>query len=131
MAPCFWPILYAYLVFHSQQIRKVVGDTTVVQTLIYRDARGNRFSPQNGNQPIKTRYLDHVTGYQPIRDSVFPDSIGSFYRIILISGSFFTSPPPRACSQNGKSLSLSQNICHTDDCGNRPKQVNNQSELVI
>eukprot|EP00116_Pleurobrachia_bachei_P015947 sb/3476209/ len=26
-------------------------------------------------QPIRTRYLSHVTGYQPIRD---PDSVGSY-----------------------------------------------------
>ena len=25
-----------------------------------------------GKQPIRTRYLGHVTGYQPIRDQYFP-----------------------------------------------------------
>ena len=28
---------------------------------------------QVGTQPIRTRYLGHVTGYQPIRDRYFPD----------------------------------------------------------
>ena len=32
----------------------------------------------SSKQPIRTRYLSHVTGYQPIRDQyVFPYSVGS------------------------------------------------------
>ena len=30
-------------------------------------------------QPIRTRYLGHVTGYQPIRTAVFPGSVDSWY----------------------------------------------------
>eukprot|EP00116_Pleurobrachia_bachei_P005722 sb/3465984/ len=31
-----------------------------------------------GKQPIRTLYLGHVTGHQPIKGPVFPDSVGSY-----------------------------------------------------
>eukprot|EP00116_Pleurobrachia_bachei_P018827 sb/3479089/ len=30
---------------------------------------------EGGKQPIRTRYLGHVTGYQPIRDQYFRDNL--------------------------------------------------------
>eukprot|EP00116_Pleurobrachia_bachei_P018154 sb/3478416/ len=79
---------------------------------IYRDARGKGFCPGNwkqlvqdqeptdtSKQPNRTRYLGHVTGYQPIRDQYF--LIWSVPVVYL-----------------------------TVDNANRPKQINNQSELV-
>jgi len=40
---------------------------------------------ETSQQPIRTRYLGHVTGYQPIRDQyVFPDSVGSWRTNLVI-----------------------------------------------
>ena len=36
-------------------------------------------------QPIRTRYLDHVTGYQPIRNEYFLiQSVSAFWRYLML-----------------------------------------------
>eukprot|EP00116_Pleurobrachia_bachei_P018171 sb/3478433/ len=69
-------------------------------------------------QPIRTRYLGHVTSYQPIRDQYF----------------LIRSVPVRVDRiRIGQVCCRSNKIIHTLQVthSNRPKQVNNQSELVI
>eukprot|EP00116_Pleurobrachia_bachei_P011805 sb/3472067/ len=70
------------------------------------------------SQPIRTRYLGHVTDYQPIRDQYFlirsvPDLV---VYLTCLAYDFTESP-----TTTKKSLSYK----------NRLTQVNNQSELVI
>eukprot|EP00116_Pleurobrachia_bachei_P004707 sb/3464969/ len=78
-------------------------------------------------QPIRTRYLGHVTGYQPIRDQYF--LIRSVPVSFLISSYILSHK-----QTNGVTKAISDTCsyyCTSIDNMTRPKQVNNQSELAI
>eukprot|EP00116_Pleurobrachia_bachei_P013192 sb/3473454/ len=77
-----------------------------------------------GKQPIRTLYLGHVTGYQPIRDQFFPDLVGTCKSV---------DKGDKASSEtSSRSQSTTLSIKYGYQCiGDRPKQVNSQSELFI
>eukprot|EP00116_Pleurobrachia_bachei_P000562 sb/3460824/ len=66
-----------------------------------------------GKQPIRTRYLGHVTGYQPIRDHIHKKHTAIVHHTTPTNALWM-------CCEKGNIR-----VWH------RPKQVNNQSELVI
>ena len=62
-------------------------------------------------QPIRNRYLGHMTGYQPIL--IFPDSVGSCFLIFLIARLFtYTNEEtdPRHSRQKGTSNEANFNL---------------------
>eukprot|EP00116_Pleurobrachia_bachei_P017530 sb/3477792/ len=93
-------------------------------------ADGGAFMAETSKQPIRTRHLGHVTGYQPIRDqyflvrSVIHNSITVGPRFTGMLGGKGFCPVNRGSGKSGPGKSGS-------DYAIRPKQVNSQSELVI
>eukprot|EP00116_Pleurobrachia_bachei_P011626 sb/3471888/ len=105
---------------------------------------------ETSKQPIRPRYLGHVTGYQPIRDQYFlirssdPDLVPPDLVAPRFTGRI-NFPRYRKLTVfhpdiPGKTLSPEDPVKSGSDCIiiilygrqlNRPKQVNNQSELVI
>eukprot|EP00116_Pleurobrachia_bachei_P012201 sb/3472463/ len=91
-------------------------------------------------QPIRTRYLGHVTGYQPIREQYFliRSVPGTHVRIhistrenicLIIGNHTFLSHIAYRERKSFKFLLFRPIMLKY--IRNRPKQVNNQSELVI
>eukprot|EP00116_Pleurobrachia_bachei_P005074 sb/3465336/ len=94
---------------------------------------------ETSKQPIRTRYLGHVTGYHPIRDQYFLTRVCTIRKseidtrilfFITLHTTLFLSLTLHLTLSPSHSISYFH--CSTINSNrNRPKQVNNQSELAI
>ena len=60
---------FALLLYNQDLLEQAQNDQEFMNTLRQDSAaRGGAASSSSGKQPIRTRYLGHVIGYQPIGD---------------------------------------------------------------
>eukprot|EP00116_Pleurobrachia_bachei_P015440 sb/3475702/ len=69
---CYQPIKDQYFLIRSVPVRSVISQSGTGTSLLKQtQSTAHQDSTETSKQPIRTLYLGHVTGYQPIRDEYF------------------------------------------------------------
>eukprot|EP00116_Pleurobrachia_bachei_P015705 sb/3475967/ len=82
-------------------------------------------------QPIRTRYLGHVTGYQPIRGQYFLNSISSSCPLCIVDSTTFPWGHHADQHRGSGTTQLGSSGCHTLPCHHRTPEILLGSGLFV